>query len=80
MAVAIRLRRVGGKNQPSYRIVVTDSRNPRDGKFIEILGNYDPVRGRDHTVVDLERARYWLSQGAQPSKTVRDILKRNQVV
>ncbi len=79
MAVVMRLKRVGGKNQPSYRIVVADTRSPRDGKFLENLGSYDPVRGQDRTVLDADRARYWLDQGAQPSKTVQDILKRKKV-
>ena len=79
MAVVIRLKRMGGKNQPHYRIVVADSRSPRDGRFIEKLGHYDPVKGQEFTRVDRERAAYWLSQGAQPSKTVRDIFKRLRV-
>jgi len=79
LAVVIRLRRVGGRNQPAYRIVVADNRSPRDGKFIEILGSYDPVHGQDRTTIDSERARYWLARGAQPSKTVKDIIKRLKV-
>ncbi len=79
MAVVIRLKRVGGKNQPCFRVVVADSRSPRDGRFIEKLGSYDPVRGQEVVQVDRERARYWLDQGAQPSDTVRDIFKRLQI-
>ncbi len=79
MAVVIRLKRVGGKNQPCFRVVVADSRKPRDGRFIEKLGSYDPVRGQEAVQVDRERARYWLDQGAQPSDTVRDIFKRLQI-
>ncbi len=79
MAVVIRLKRVGGKNEPHYRIVVADSRSPRDGRFIEKLGHYDPVKGQEFSRVDRDRAAYWLGQGAQPSKTVRDIFKRLRV-
>ena len=76
MAVAIRLKRGGGKKQPHYRIVVADSRRSRDGRIIEKLGYYDPVKGQQKAVVDQERARYWLGEGARPSDTVRDIFKR----
>ncbi len=76
MAVVIRLRREGGKNQPHYRVVVADSRNPRDGRFIEKIGHYDPGRGQKEAVVDGERARYWLGQGARPSDTVGQIFKK----
>ena len=79
MAVVIRLKRIGGKNDPHYRIVVADSRNPRDGRFIEKLGHYNPVRGQEFSRVDRERARYWLDRGAQPTKTVKDIFKRLRV-
>jgi small subunit ribosomal protein S16 len=74
--VKIRLRRVGAKKQPSYRVVVADSRSPRDGKFIETIGNYNPRTEPPTMVVDLERARYWLSVGAQPSDAVRRILDK----
>jgi small subunit ribosomal protein S16 len=78
MAVSIRLRREGTKNRPHYKIVVADSRSPRDGKFIEILGNYDPkVQGHNSTL-NLERADYWISRGAQPSDTVRSLLRKNR--
>jgi small subunit ribosomal protein S16 len=76
VAVRIRLRRVGTKNVPSYRIVVADGRSPRDGRFIENLGTYDPRKAENNFKVDLERAKFWLSKGAQPSDTVRSILKR----
>ncbi len=76
MAVVIRLRREGGKKQPHYRVVVTDSRNPRDGRFIEKLGHYDPARGQEAAVVNGDRARYWLDQGARPSDTVKQIFKK----
>ena len=76
MAVRIRLRRVGTKNVPAYRIVVADARSPRDGRFIESLGTYDPRKATDNFKVDVERAKYWVQKGAQPSDTVRSILKR----
>lgn len=74
MAVKIRLRRVGKRNAACHRIVVADGRSPRDGRFIENIGTYDP-RGKKESI-DLERAEYWLSQGAQPSETVAAIIKR----
>ncbi len=75
MAVSIRLRREGAKNRPYYKVVVADSRSPRDGKFIEIIGTYDPkVAGRNSSV-NLERAEYWIGKGAQPSDTVRSLIK-----
>ncbi len=76
MAVRIRLKRVGAKNAPVYRIVVADSRSPRDGKFIEELGTYQPLRKGDNFTLDLERAEHWLSKGAQPSETVASFIKK----
>ena len=76
MAVKIRLRRVGTKNVPAYRIVVADGRSPRDGRFIENIGTYDPRKANDNFKVDLERAKQWIQKGAQPSDTVRSILKK----
>lgn len=76
MAVRIRLRRIGGRNDPVFRIVVADARSPRDGRFIETLGTYDPKKAENNCVLNLDRARYWLSKGAQPTETVRSILKR----
>jgi len=76
MAVSIRLRREGALNRPYYRIVVADSRSPRDGKFIEHIGNYDPKKATDNASIDLERADYWISNGAQPSDTVRSLIKK----
>ncbi len=76
MAVSIRLRREGSLNNPFYKIVVADQRSPRDGKFIEIIGNYDPKKAGNNSNVDLGRADYWLSQGARPSDTVRSIIKK----
>lgn len=78
MAVHIRLKRTGTTNLPCYRIVVTDARAPRDCRPIEELGWYDPKRSTCPFSVDLERARYWLQCGAQPSDTVRSILKQAQ--
>ncbi len=79
LAVVIRLRREGGKKEAHYRIVVTDSRSPRDGRFIENIGYYDPADGQEAAVVERDRARYWLDQGAKPSDTVGDIFKRLQI-
>ena len=74
--VKIRLRRMGAKKAPYYRIVVADSRNPRDGRFIEELGVYDPMADGEKIKVDMERAKYWISNGAQPTDTVRGLLKK----
>lgn len=76
MATVIRLRREGTKNRPFFRIVATDSRMPRDGRFIELLGTYDPMKEGVNFTLKRERADYWLSKGAKPSDTVRSILKR----
>lgn len=74
--VKIRLRRMGAKKNPYYRIVVADSRSPRDGRFIEELGTYDPLAETGRIKVDAERAKYWISNGAQPTETVRALLKK----
>ena len=74
--VRIRLKRTGAKNSPSFRIVVADSRSPRDGGFIEELGNYQPLMSGQNFKISLERAEYWLSQGAQPSATVASLVRR----
>ncbi len=76
MAVKIRMKRVGAKNKPVFRIVVADGRSPRDGKFIEELGTYQPLKKHDNVTLDLERAKYWLSKGAQPSETVASFIKK----
>lgn len=76
MAVKIRMKRIGAKNQPVFRIVVADGRSPRDGKFIEELGTYWPRKKGDKVTFDLERARYWLGKGAQPSETVASFIKK----
>ena len=76
MPVRIRLRRVGTKNVPCYRIVVADGRSPRDGRFIENVGTYDPRKTGENFKVDLERVKHWMQRGAQPSNTVRSFLKK----
>jgi small subunit ribosomal protein S16 len=78
--VKIRLRRTGKTKQPSYRLVVADSRSPRDGKFIEIIGHYNPIQQPKVLEVKADRARYWLGVGAQPSETVVSLLKRVNVL
>ena len=78
--VKIRLRRVGRKNAPFYRILVADSQSPRDGKFIEIIGQYAPRQSEGSLNVDEARANYWLDQGAQPTDTVRSLLRRAGVL
>ena len=74
--VEIRLRRMGAKKAPYYRIVVADSRSPRDGRFIEEIGIYDPMADGEKIKVDMERAKYWIASGAQPTDTVRGLLKK----
>jgi small subunit ribosomal protein S16 len=76
MAVCIRLRREGNLNNPYYKVVVADQRSPRDGKFIEIVGNYDPKIAGENANVDISRIDYWIKNGAQPSDTVRSIIKK----
>ncbi len=76
--VKIRLRRMGAKKNPYYRIVVADSRAPRDGRFIEEIGTYDPQAETNNLKVDMERAQYWIANGAQPTDTVRGLLKKAQ--
>jgi small subunit ribosomal protein S16 len=76
MAVRIRMKRIGATNTPVYRIVVADNRSPRDGKFIEEIGTYQPLKKDDNVTLKLDRADYWLSKGAQPSDTVRSFIKR----
>ena len=75
MAVKIRLRRMGQKKAPFYRIVVADSRSPRDGRFIDEIGYYDPTKEPSEIRVDEEAAKKWLANGAQPTQTVEKILK-----
>ena len=80
MAVSIRLRREGTTNSPYYKVVVADSRSPRDGKFIEIIGQYAPRQAEGGLAINEERANYWLGVGAQPSDTVRSLLRRAGVL
>ena len=80
MAVKIRLRRTGAKQQPSYRIVVADSRSPRDGRFLENIGHYNPRTEPPTFELDEERARHWLSLGAQPSDAVARLLQKKGVI
>ncbi len=78
MAVKLRLTRVGSKKNPVYRIVAADSRSPRDGKFLEIVGRYNPQTDPSTIDFDEERIRHWLSKGAQPSNTVQRLLKAKE--
>lgn len=80
MAVKIRLRRLGAKKAPFYRIVVADSRYPRDGRFIEEIGTYNPMTDPATVSIDAEAAKKWIANGAQPTDTVRDLLKKNGVI
>lgn len=80
MAVKIRLRRMGAKKAPFYRIVVADSRFPRDGRSLEEIGYYNPLTDPAEVKVNNERAAYWLSKGAQPSDTVRALLKKSGAI
>jgi len=76
MAVKIRLRRMGAKKMPYYRVVVADSRYPRDGRFIEEIGTYNPLTEPSTITVDVEKAQAWIKNGAQPTETVRSLLKK----
>jgi len=78
--VKIRLRRVGAKEQPYYRIVVTDSKAPNDGDFIEIIGNFNPRTDPETVTVDEAKARHWLKVGAQPTDTVRRLLTKTGII
>jgi small subunit ribosomal protein S16 len=80
MAVRIRLRRMGAKKAPFYRIVVADSRSPRDGRFIEEIGFYNPLKDPAEIKVDADRAKYWIENGAQPSDTTRALLKKSGAI
>ncbi|HYG22444.1 MAG TPA: 30S ribosomal protein S16 [Verrucomicrobiae bacterium] len=76
MSVKIRMKRIGAKNTPVFRIVVADSRSPRDGKFIEEIGVYHPLKQGDNFTLNMDRANYWISKGAQPSDTVASFIKK----
>jgi len=78
--VKIRLRRVGTKDRPNYRLVVADSRAPRDGAFINIIGHYNPLTDPSTVVIDEEKALYWLQQGAQPTKTATRLLSQTGII
>jgi len=77
MSVKIRMKRVGAKNKPVFRIVVADGSCPRDGKFIEALGTYQPRKKGENFTLDLDRVKYWLSKGAQPSDTVASFIRKS---
>ena len=74
MAVKLRLKRMGSKQKPFYRIVAADARFPRDGRFIETIGTYDPIKGKEKVTIDEEKALLWLNNGAKPTDTVKNIL------
>ena len=78
--VKIRLRRMGAKKAPFYRIVVADSRFPRDGRFIEEIGYYDPTKEPTLVKIDAEKAKQWIANGAQPTDTVKVLLKKQQII
>ena len=80
MAVKIRRKRMGSKAKPFYRIVAADSRSPRDGRFLEVVGTYNPVKGQEVVTVNEEKAMYWLSNGAIPTDTVRSILSKQGIM
>jgi small subunit ribosomal protein S16 len=78
MSVSIRLRREGALNRPYYKVVVADSRSPRDGKFIEIIGTYDPTKPGHNSTLKLDRVEYWIGKGAKPSDTVRSLIRKKK--
>jgi len=78
--VSIRLARIGKKKKPFYRVVVIEKRNPRNGRFVEIVGTYDPLKNPAEVKLDAERIKYWLGCGAQPSDTVRSFLRNQKIV
>ena len=80
MAVKIRLKRLGSKKNPFYRVVVADERSPRDGRFIEEIGYYNPLTNPVDIKLDAEKATKWLNNGAQPTETVRSILKKSDII
>ena len=80
MAVRLRLKRMGSKKRPFYRVVAADSRGPRDGKFIELIGTYNPITEPAEIKIDEEKAMKWLRNGAEPTDTVRDLLKRQGII
>ena len=80
MAVKMRLRRMGAKKAPFYRVIVADSRSPRDGRFIEEIGYYNPLTEPADIKIDADKAKKWLSNGAQPTETVKSLLKKSGIV
>jgi small subunit ribosomal protein S16 len=80
MAVKIRLKRLGAKKTPFYRVVVADERSPRDGKFIEEIGYYNPLTDPVEIKIDKEKATKWINNGAQPTETVRSLLKKSEII
>ncbi|MBE6775645.1 MAG: 30S ribosomal protein S16 [Clostridia bacterium] len=80
MAVKIRLRRMGAKKAPFYRVVVADSRYPRDGRFIEEIGYYNPMKEPAEIKIDAEKAQKWIANGAQPTDTVKALLKKSDII
>ncbi|MBQ2940827.1 MAG: 30S ribosomal protein S16 [Clostridia bacterium] len=80
MAVKMRLRRMGAKKNPFYRVVVADSRFPRDGRFIEEIGTYNPMVEPSEIKIDAEKAKAWIANGAQPTESVKSLLKRAKIV
>jgi small subunit ribosomal protein S16 len=80
MAVKIRLRRMGAKKAPFYRVVVADSRSPRDGRFIEEIGYYNPISEPVEVKIDADKAKTWIKNGAQPTETVKALLKKNGII
>ena len=80
MAVKMRLRRMGAKKAPFYRVIVADSRSPRDGRFIDEIGYYNPLTNPAEIKIDAEKATKWLNNGAQPTETVRSLLKKTEII
>ena len=80
MAVKLRLRRMGAKKKPFYRVIAADSRSPRDGRFIDLLGTYNPLTDPAEIKIDNEKARTWIKNGAQPTDTARDILVKSGAI
>ncbi|MBO5790746.1 MAG: 30S ribosomal protein S16 [Clostridia bacterium] len=80
MAVRIRLRRMGAKKKPFYRVVVADNRSPRDGRFIEEIGYYNPLTDPAEIKIDADKAKDWMNRGAQPSDTVKALLKKSNII
>ena len=80
MALKIRLTRLGDKKSPFYRVVVADSRSPRDGKFVEVIGTYNPLTEPAEIIIDAEKASRWLKNGAQPTETAKELLVKSGVI